>query len=86
MPKRIAKKVADILRVQIAKGDKDIKAPTCFKVKPVLGRIWVKVGGSASGDMESYERRIVPVCLHRGTHVNTRHQPDYIAPKKRRSA
>lgn len=28
----------------------------------------------------------LPVCIHRGVHVNTRHNRDYIAPKKVRVA
>lgn len=31
-------------------------------------------------------RHGIPVCIHRGTHVNTRHNRDYIAPKKQRIA
>lgn len=83
MPKRIAKKVADILRVQIAKGEKDIKAPTCFKVKPVLAHIVVKTG--ETDGVPTYAKKTAPVALHRGTYVNVRHQPDYIAPKKVRN-
>lgn len=78
MPKRIAKKVADNLRVQIAKGDNDIKAPTCFKVKPVLAKVVTTSGGVSTP-------HLAPVSLHRGTYVNVRHQPDYIAPKKIRN-
>ncbi len=75
MPKRLAKKIADLLRVQIAKGEKDIKAPTCFVVKPTLAKVTVTDQGVSTS-------RLVPVALHRGVHVNTRHQADYIAPKK----
>lgn len=75
MPKRIAKKIADLLRVQIASGEKDIKAPTCFVVKPTLAKVVVTDQGVSTS-------RLVPVALHRGCYVNTRHQADYIAPKK----
>jgi hypothetical protein len=70
---------ADIVRRESAAGKNDIQAPTCFKVKPVLAKV-VTTGGGVSTS------HLVPVALHRGHYVNTRHQPDYIAPKKRREA
>jgi hypothetical protein len=78
LPRRIAKRIAGEVRLLLAKGRKDIKAPNFFKIKQVLAKVWVK-----DGDVR--KKVDVPVSLHRGTHVNTRHQPDYIAPKKRRA-
>lgn len=80
LPSRLAKKIAQEVRTAIFKGEKDIKAPTCFKIKPVWALIRVKVG-------ENWHNKKTAVGIHRGTHVNTRHNTEtFIRPRDARRA
>ncbi len=86
LPKRIAKRIGRAVMRAIAMGEKNIQAPTFFKVKLVLARVRVQVAAATEEEPAAHEWRTIPVCIHRGTHVNTRHNPNYIAPKKARQA
>lgn len=63
---KIAKFLSRNIRSAIESGETDIQAPPFFKKRPVLAKVKVTVEG-VEKDV------VVPVCIHRGTHVNRRH-------------